>query len=218
MVGHDAVATSDGGGRRIGTPVIAGLGIAAVLAIAVAVLVAVLGAGTATAQAGDPGPQPYGGALERIDPGDEVSGEHVLEVAMLTLGTVNGLAFAIAMIGSRLRGPSTAQTRRALIARTGEGVVSESRRDRRERARLRARRPMPSQPIAVVRGGPRALAPQDPPPGAVPVQGGPAPREGLVPAARVPHPPQGPSGGHRRPAPMSPPVGVPSPARPAGRR
>jgi hypothetical protein len=216
MIGHDAVATSGGGGRRIGTPVIAGLGIAAVLAIAVAVLVAVLGAGTATAQS-DPGPQPYGGALERVDPTDQASSEQVLEVAMLTLGTVNGLAFTIAMIASRLRGPSTAQTRRALIARTGAGVVSESRRDRKERARLRARRPMPSQPIAVVPGGPRTLAPQTPPPGAVPAQGGPAAQEGLVPAARVPHPPHGP-GSHRRPAPMSPPAGVPAPVRPAGRR
>lgn len=218
MVDHDAVATSGGGGRRITTPVIAGLGVAAVLAIAVAVLVAVLGSGTATAQTGDPGPQPYGGALERIDPGDEVSGEHVLEVAMLTLGTVNGLAFAIAMIGSRLRGPSTAQTRRALIARTGEGVVSESRRERKERARTRARAPMPSQPIAVVPGGPRGMAPRTPPPGAVPAQGGPAVHEGLVPAARAPHPAQGPIGAHGRPAPMSPPAGVPAPVRPAARR
>ncbi|MCD2192319.1 hypothetical protein LQ327_02770 [Actinomycetospora endophytica] len=218
MVGHDGVATATatataagGGSRRLGTPVIAGLGIAALVAIAVAVLVAVLGSGTATAQS-DPGPQPYGGALERIDPGDQVSGEEVLEVAMLSLGTLNGLAFTIAMIASRLRGPSTAQTRRALIARTGEGVVSESRRERRERARLRARRPVPSQPIAVVPGGPRRV-PQVPPPGAVPAQGGPAPREGLVPAAHAPRP-----AGYRHPAPMSPPVGVPAPVRPASRR
>jgi hypothetical protein len=211
MVGHDGVAAS-GGGSRTGTRVVAGLGIAAVLAIGVAVLVAVLGSGSATAQS-VPGPQPYGGALERVDPGDQVSGEEVLEVAMLSLGTVNGLAFAIAMIASRLRGPSTAQTRRALITRTGAGVVSESRRERRERARRRAHRPVPSQPIAVVAGGPRAVAPQMPPRGAVPAQGGPAAREDLVPAARVPYP-----SGHGRPAPVSPPVGVPAPVRPAVRR
>ena len=69
MVGHDAVATSGGRARRIGTPVVAGLGIAAVLAIAVAVLVALLGDGTATAQTTDPGPQPYGGAAGADRPG-----------------------------------------------------------------------------------------------------------------------------------------------------
>lgn len=214
MAGHGAVTTSGAGRPRISARVVAGLGIAAVLAIAVAVLVAVLGAGSATAQSGGPGPQPYGGALERTDPGDEVSPENVLEVAMLTLGTVNGLAFAVAMVASRLRGPSTAQTRRALIARTGAGVVSESRRERRERARRRASRPVPSHPIAVVPGGPRTLVPRTPPPGAVPVQGGPAPRGCPAPAARAPQQ----SGGHRRPAPTSPPVGVPAPVRPVGRR
>ncbi len=218
MVGHDGVATSGGRGRRIGTPLLAGLGITAALAIAVAVLVAVLGNGTATAQT-TPGPQPYGGALEQMDPGDQVSGEKVLEVAMLTLGTVNGLAFAIAMVASRLRGPSTAQTRRALIARTGAGVVSESRRDRRERARRQEPVPVPvqapSRPMPVVPGGPRSLAPQTPPPGAVPAQGRPAGREGLVPAARVTLAP--PVGGHRGAAPASPPAGVPSPVRPAAR-
>jgi hypothetical protein len=214
MVGHDAVATSGDGSRRIGMRVVAGLGVTALMAIAVAVLVAVLGSGSATAES-TPGPQPYGGALERVDPGDQVSGEEVLEVAMLTLGTVNGLAFAVAMIASRLRGPSTAQTRRALITRTGAGVVSESRRERRERARRRARRPVPSQPMAVVPGGPRGVPPRIPPRGAVPVQGGPAAREGLVPAARAPQ--QAPAG-HARPAPASPPVGVPAPVRPAVRR
>lgn len=218
MVGHDAVTTSGGGLNRISTRVIAGLGATALLAIAVAVLVAVLGAGSATARSGDPGPQPYGGALERSDPGDEVSPENVLEVAMLALGTVNGLAFAVAMVASRLRGPSTAQTRRALIARTEAGVVSESRRERRLRAQRRARRPVPSQPIAVVPGGPRYLAPRTPPPGAVPVQDGAAAREALVQAARAPQSARGPGGAHRRPGPMSPPVGVPTPVRPADRR
>lgn len=242
MVGHDAVVTGAGGGVRTGRPVVLGLGVAAILAIATAVLVALLGSGTATAQT-DPGPQPYGGALEQVDPADAVTSEQVLEVSMLALGTLNGVAFAIAMVASRLRGPTTAQTRRALINRTGAGVVSESRRDRRERMRSRTAAPAPSSvvpsspvPTALVPagppapdregvaepvGGPSSLAPRTPPPGAVPSQAGPAPREGLVPAGRAPQAPRGPqSPPHGRPGlvPMSPPTGVPSPVRPASRR
>jgi hypothetical protein len=226
MVGHDAVRTDGGRGPRSGSRVVVGLGVVAVLAIATAVLVALLGVGSAAAQTGadpgpGPGPQPYGGQLERVDETDQVTSEQVLEVGMLGLGTVNGVAFVIAMVASRLRGPSTAQTRRALIARTGAGVVSESRRARRQRLRDRGAGPAPA-PAANApvgdrsAGGPSSLAPRTPPPGAVPAQGGPAPREGLIPAGRAPAGPPGPSNGG--PAPVSPPIGVPSPVRPSGRR
>ena len=136
MLGHDAVLVNgERGPRRVGR-VVVGLGVAAVLAVATAVLVALLGVGSAAAQTGtDPGPQPYGGQLEKVDETDQVTSEQVLEVGMLGLGTLNGVAFVIAMVASRLRGPTTAQTRRALIARTGAGVVSESRRTRRQRLR-----------------------------------------------------------------------------------
>jgi hypothetical protein len=122
----------------------------------------------------------------------------------------------IAMVASRMRGPSTAQTRRALIARTGAGVVSESRRARRERLRGRTAAPVPGPAGGRPVGGPSGQAPRTPPPGAVPVQGGPVPREGLVPAGRAPAGPPSPSTG--RPAPVSPPTGVPLSVRPSVRR
>ena len=94
MVGHDAVRTDGGRGSRSGRRVVAGLGVVAVLAIATAVLVALLGVGSAAAQTGtDPGPQPYGGQLEKVDETDQVTSEQILEVGMLGLGTVNGVAF-----------------------------------------------------------------------------------------------------------------------------
>ena len=146
MDGLDVVGTDGSRGPRGGRAVVAGLGVVAVLAIATAVLVALLG-GTARAQTGtDPGPQPYGGQLEKVDETDRVTSEQVLEVGMLALGTLNGVAFVVAMVASRLRGPSTAQTRRALIARTGAGVVSESRRQRRQRVRDRDADPAPAAP------------------------------------------------------------------------
>jgi hypothetical protein len=181
---------------------------------AVMMVLAGLGfAGVAAAQDTSPTPQPYGGALEHMDPGDEISSEKVLEVGMLTLGTVNGLAFVVAMVASRLRGPTTAQTRRALINRTGAGRVSESRRERRARGVDRTPVVAPA-PLA----GP-AVPPPHAPVGAVPRQAGPAARpahaapsapEGAVPSARAvtPSRPAGPP-----PAPVSPPAGVRSPVR-----
>ena len=231
MDGLDVVGTDGSRGPRGGRAVVAGLGVVAVLAIATAVLVALLG-GTARAQTGtDPGPQPYGGQLEKVDETDRVTSEQVLEVGMLALGTLNGVAFVVAMVASRLRGPSTAQTRRALIARTGAGVVSESRRRRRQRVRDRGADPAPAAPGPRAAGpglhpvapagprpavGPSAQVPRTPPPGAVPAQGGPAPREGLIPAGRAPLGPTGPADG--RPTPASPPAGVPVSVRPATRR
>lgn len=171
---------------------------------AVMIVLAGLGfAGVASAQDTTPGPQPYGGQLGHMDPGDEVSSEQVLEVGMLTLGTVNGLAFVAAMVASRLRGPTTAQTRRALINRTGAGTVSESRRARRARSARGAQTPAGPVPV-----GPHAPA------GAVPQQAGPvgpAAPDGLVPAARGATPPPRPA--VPRSAPVSPPAGVRSPVR-----
>lgn len=171
-------------GRRVG--LIATL----MLGVLGAVLATVLCAGVASAQAA-PTPQPYGGALDGADPGDEVSAEQVLEVGMLCLGTLNGLAFAGALIASRLRGPSAAQTRHALASRTGAGTVSESRRERRERATRRVGEvPVPAAPAGVV-----------------PAQARPA--GGVAPGARAVVPPGG--------APLSPPAGMRSPA-PLARR
>ncbi|WP_018334199.1 hypothetical protein [Actinomycetospora chiangmaiensis] len=186
------------------------------LATVVLVLAGLGFAGVASAQDAPPTPQPYGGQLGKMDPGDQVTSEQVLEVGMLTLGTVNGLAFVIAMVASRLRGPTTAQTRRALINRTGAGTVSESRRARRARAAARTRAAAP----AVVPGHGPVPMPPHAPAGAVPPQGGPvgpvgrgahAASEGLVPAARGAASPPRPAA--PRPAPASPPAGVRSPVR-----
>ncbi|MCD2190157.1 hypothetical protein [Actinomycetospora soli] len=176
---------------------------------AVMIVLAGLGfAGVASAQDTAPGPQPYGGQLGQMDPGDEVSSEQVLEVGMLTLGTVNGLAFVAAMVASRLRGPTTAQTRRALINRTGAGTVSESRRARRARGVARTPEVAPAVPAMPVG---MTVEPLHAPDGAVPQQTGPAAPEGLVPAARGTTPPPRPV--VPRPAPLSPPTGVRSPVR-----
>ncbi|MEJ2868957.1 hypothetical protein WCD74_14385 [Actinomycetospora sp. OC33-EN08] len=193
----DAMVRRVGVGRLVGRVLVGAF---------LCVLAAFGTAGAAAAQSVPAPPVPYGGQLGNMDPGDEISSEQVLEVGMLTLGTINGLAFVVAMVASRLRGPTTAQTRRALVNRTGAGRVSESRRERRARGRL-----MPiGRPAAVqVVPQPERPAPHAPA-GAVPEQAGPAgpaAPEGLVPAARAVTP-AGP-----RPAPMSPPGGVRSPVR-----
>jgi hypothetical protein len=79
--------------------------------------------GAPMALAGDPVPvpAPYGGALDAPEPGASFDDEQVLEVAMLGLGTVNGLAFAGVVIVSRFRGSSAEATRRALMTRTSQG-------------------------------------------------------------------------------------------------
>lgn len=79
--------------------------------------------------------EPYGGALDNPEDSSLWSDERVLEVSMLVLGTLNGLAFAGAMIVSRFRGSSASETRRALMSRTDRGVASERRQDARGRAR-----------------------------------------------------------------------------------
>lgn len=74
-----------------------------------------------------PAPAPYGGALDDPDPGGSFDDSQVLEVAMLGIGALNGLAFAGVVIHSRIRGSSAAETRRALMARTARGVPSGPR-------------------------------------------------------------------------------------------
>ncbi|MDD7937663.1 hypothetical protein PHK61_04415 [Actinomycetospora lutea] len=74
-----------------------------------------------------PAPVPYGGALDNPDPGGSFDDSQVLEVAMLGLGALNGLAFAAVVIHSRIRGSSAAATRRALMTRTARGVPSGPR-------------------------------------------------------------------------------------------
>lgn len=74
-----------------------------------------------------PVPVPYGGALDDPDPGGSFDDSQVLEVAMLGLGALNGLAFAGVVIVSRFRGCSAAETRRALMSRTSRGVPSGPR-------------------------------------------------------------------------------------------
>ena len=102
-------------------------------ALAAGVLVTgALLAGAPAALAADPvpAPAPYGGALDAPDPGSNFDEEQMLEVGMLGLGTINGLAVAGVVIVSRFRGSSAQATRRALMARTSAGVPSGPRRPR----------------------------------------------------------------------------------------
>ena len=81
-----------------------------------------------------PVPAPYGGQLDAPDTAGTFDDERVLEVAMLGLGSLNGLAVAGVLLVSRFRGSASSalETRRALMTRTDRGVPSGPR--------LRARR------------------------------------------------------------------------------
>jgi hypothetical protein len=88
--------------------------------------------GAAPASAADPVPAvpaPYGGQLDAPDPGGTFDDEQMLEVAMLGLGSLNGLAVAGVLFVNRRGGAGAAlETRRALMARTDRGVPSGPRR------------------------------------------------------------------------------------------
>jgi hypothetical protein len=99
----------------------------AVLALTVGALLLCSPVSLAADPAPAPVPAPYGGALDAPEAGDLFSGERALEVAMLALGTVNGLAVAAAVVVSRFRGTNAYATRRALMARTNRGVPSGPR-------------------------------------------------------------------------------------------
>jgi hypothetical protein len=161
------------------------LGVRRALARGVAVLLLALGGllalGLTPALAAAPAPPvptgPYGGQLEAPEPGTTFNDEQMLEVGMLALGSINGLAFAGVVIVSRFRGASAEETRHALMSRTDPGIPS----GRRPRGSRRPRTaPAPASP-----GGWRAEDPhaelwsRSLPP--VPHQGGPA-----VPAPRPP--------------------------------
>ncbi|MDD7917532.1 hypothetical protein [Actinomycetospora callitridis] len=87
--------------------------------------------GTAPASAADPVPAvpaPYGGQLDAPDPGGMFDDEQVLEVAMLGLGSLNGLAVAgVLFVNRRGSAGAALETRRALMARTDRGVPSGPR-------------------------------------------------------------------------------------------
>lgn len=104
---------------------------AAVLGVLAVGLLLGLLVGPAPAFAADPvlpAPAPYGGQLDAPDPGGTFDEEHVLEVAMLGLGSLNGLAVAGVLFVSRRGSASSAlETRRALMARTDAGVPSGPR-------------------------------------------------------------------------------------------
>lgn len=93
--------------------------------------------GAVPALAADPVPvvpAPYGGQLDAPDPGGTFDDEHMLEVAMLGLGSLNGLAVAGVLFVNRRGGANSAlETRRALMARTDRGVPSGPRSPARRR-------------------------------------------------------------------------------------
>jgi hypothetical protein len=77
--------------------------------------------------AGGEVPQPYGGQLGRdatpVDVVDDVGG-----VGLLAFGAINAVGMVAAGAFDAVRGPSAAQTRRAMASRTFPGRVSEGPR------------------------------------------------------------------------------------------
>ena len=72
---------------------------------------------------------PYGGQLERPDPGDLIEPGGLMGLGLLALGLANGLVFAFAAALDGTRGPSAAETRRRLRNRHGRGAVPGGRRE-----------------------------------------------------------------------------------------
>ncbi|GAA4746475.1 hypothetical protein [Actinomycetospora chibensis] len=72
---------------------------------------------------------PYGGQLERPDPGDLIEPGGLMGLGLLGLGLANGLVFAFAAALDGTRGPSAAETRRRLRNRRGRGAVPGGRRE-----------------------------------------------------------------------------------------
>jgi hypothetical protein len=72
---------------------------------------------------------PYGGQLERPDPGDLIEPGGLMGLGLLGLGLANGLVFAFAAALDGTLGPSAAETRRRLRNRHGRGAVPGGRRE-----------------------------------------------------------------------------------------
>ncbi|MHC1559305.1 hypothetical protein ACR9E3_10130 [Actinomycetospora sp. C-140] len=75
---------------------------------------------------------PYGGQLVPGVPA--VGTDEIVEVGLLGFGALNAVGLVAAGVVDAVRGPSPEETRRALMARSGPGTVSERVRDRRGRA------------------------------------------------------------------------------------
>jgi hypothetical protein len=124
MAGKHARARSTGAGRTL-------------LAVAAGASASVV-PGVAHADAPDlaaPAPQPYGGQL-----GQEAGSAPTLdptEAGLLGLGVLNGVGVIAAGVLDAFRGPSPEETRRALMARSGPGTVSERRARRVVRMNVR---------------------------------------------------------------------------------
>lgn len=72
---------------------------------------------------------PYGGQLDKPDPGDLIEPGGLMGLGLLGLGLANGLIFAFAATLDGMRGPSAAETRRRLRNRRGRGAVPGGRRE-----------------------------------------------------------------------------------------
>ncbi len=128
--GRDGRAEGARPRRRLGT--LRGTALLLTLGVlALAFLAGGLLLGTAPASAADPVPAvpaPYGGQLDAPDPGGTFDDEQMLEVAMLGLGSLNGLAVAgVLFVNRRGSAGAALETRRALMARTDRGVPSGPR-------------------------------------------------------------------------------------------
>ncbi|GAA4750488.1 hypothetical protein [Actinomycetospora chibensis] len=131
--GHDGRTE----GARRGRALLLTLGVLALPLLVGAFIAGFLLLGAAPASAADPVPAvpaPYGGQLDAPDPGGTFDDERVLEVAMLGLGSLNGLAVAgVLFVNRRGSAGSALATLRALMARTDRGVPSGPRSPARQR-------------------------------------------------------------------------------------
>ncbi|WP_433787462.1 hypothetical protein ACQPX6_11680 [Actinomycetospora sp. CA-101289] len=160
---------------------------------------------------------PYGGQLDRPDPGDVIEPGGLMGLGLLTLGLLNGLVFAGAAGLDGVRGPSAAETRRRLRARSARGAVPGGRREVARTVATPAAAPAASDGPAVVDVPARRSAPGRPALGTtyavIPSPRAPEPDrrpdpEPPVPEQRTPEP------APEQPAPAEP-TRAPSPRRPS---
>lgn len=143
---------------------------------------------------------PYGGQLDRPDPGDIIDAGGLMGLGLLTLGLLNGLVFAGAATLEGVLGPSAAETRRRLRTRSAPGAVPGGRREVERTVAAPASAPAASDGPAVVDVPARRSAPGRPALGTT---------YAVIPCPRAPEP--APGGEERHAEPVPEPVPDPEP-------
>jgi hypothetical protein len=122
---------------------------------------------------------PYGGQLDRPDPGEIIDAGGLMGLGLLALGLLNGLVFAGAAALDGVRAPSPAETRRRLRTRSARGAVPGGRREVERTVATPAASPAASSGPAVVDVTARRSAPGRPALGTT---------YAVIPAPRAPEP------------------------------